>query len=221
MMRIYVICEGQTEETFVNELLAPVFAPRHIFLLPSIVGKPGHKGGNVKFERLFTDIRHFLLNNTTAYCTTFIDYYGLRPDFPGKSAATQKAPISDKAAAVQEGMVSELKRRGLDEALRRFIPYVQMHEYEGLLFSDPAKFAKGIYQPTMEAPFRAIREQFSSPEAINDDPNSAPSKRILALVPQYEKPIYGLLAATEIGLATMRAECTLFDNWLKRLAALG
>ncbi len=58
MIRVHVICEGQTEELFVNELLAPAFQSKHILLFPSLIGKPGHKGGNINFDRLFPDIRN-------------------------------------------------------------------------------------------------------------------------------------------------------------------
>ena len=71
MTRVYVICEGQTEEMFVNELLQPMFSNQGVYLMPSLIGKPGHKGGNFKFERLCTDVRNYLLNDKNSYCTTF------------------------------------------------------------------------------------------------------------------------------------------------------
>ncbi|WP_420461729.1 DUF4276 family protein [Candidatus Palauibacter sp.] len=42
-------------------------------------------------------------------------------------------------------------------------------------------------------------------------------KRIVELVPRYQKPLHGVLAALEIGLETMRSECPHFDGWLRRL----
>lgn len=83
MVRVHIICEGQTEETFINEVLMPDFSRKGIYLYPALIGRPGHKGGNVKYSRMKTDIEN-RLNDEEAYCTTFFDFYGLHPDFPGK-----------------------------------------------------------------------------------------------------------------------------------------
>ncbi|MDM1695920.1 DUF4276 family protein [Thiopseudomonas alkaliphila] len=220
MIRVHVICEGQTEEMFVKELLQPVFVPKGIFLLPALVGKPGHKGGNFRFERLYADVEKRLLGDTTSFCTTFFDYYGLPQSFPSKDAGASQADIANKADAIQQAMVLELSKKLGDDAMRRFIPFVQMYEFEALLFSDPVAFAKGIDKQSLVPQLAKIAEQFETPEHINNSPDTAPSKRIEALIPSYEKPILGSLAALEIGLNTMRNNCPLFNNWLERLEAL-
>ena len=115
----------------------------------------------------------------------------------------------------------DLRAKIGDEPMRRFIPYVQMHEFEGLLFSDASSLADGINRRDLDEAFRAIRDNFNSPEDINDRPDSAPSKRIKQLYGGYEKPLHGSLAAIEIGIDTIRRECPLFDGWLIRIEALG
>ena len=100
---------------------------------------------------------------------------------------------------------------------RRFVPYVMMHEFEGLLFSDTTRFAHGIGRPELSPKFQAIRDAFATPEEINDSPITAPSKRIVNLVPGYEKPLMGTLAVLEIGLDAIREECPLFRAWIERL----
>ena len=100
---------------------------------------------------------------------------------------------------------------------RRFVPYVVMHEYEGLLFSDPNGFAHGIGRPTLASQLQAIRDEFRTPEEINDSPDTAPSKRVKQLYQGYQKPLMGVLAAEEIGLDAIRAECPLFDKWVEQL----
>lgn len=220
MIRVHVICEGQTEEMFVNELLRPVFLNKGLHLIPSLVGKPGHKGGNFKFERLCSDVKNRLLGDRRAYCTTFFDYYGLPQNFPGKEEKSLQTDITTKAKTLQEAMTAELNRLIGGEAMRRFIPFVQMYEFEALLFSDPEAFAKGIGEIHLEQTFRQIVQQFNSPEHINDSPNTAPSKRIETLIRGYEKPLMGTLAALEVGLSAMREKCLLFDDWLKRLEML-
>ncbi len=95
-----------------------------------------------------------------------------------------------------------------------------MHEFEGLLFSDCAAFSRGIGKPELESRFQEIRDQFTTPEEINDSPETAPSKRVEALVPGYQKPFLGNLAILEIGLERIRTECPLFDAWLRQLENL-
>ena len=102
----------------------------------------------------------------------------------------------------------------------RFVPFVVMHEFEALLFSDCEAFARGIGRPDLGVDLQRIRDHFEHPEEINDSPHSAPSKRIEVLVPGYQKPLMGTLAALEIGLGTMRDECPHFGHWLDRLEGL-
>ena len=100
---------------------------------------------------------------------------------------------------------------------RRFVPYIVMHEFEGLLFSDPNGFGLGVGRSQLSPSIRAIREDFGTPEEINDSPDTAPSKRIEGLMPGYQKPLHGLQAAQEIGLDAIRRECPQFSNWLDQL----
>ena len=103
----------------------------------------------------------------------------------------------------------------------RFVfPYVQMHEFEGLLFSDVGTFERVIPGAPIDD-LRSIRAAFDRPEDINDDPNTVPSKRIRQLIPMYRKRLHGPGVAGEIGLDAIRSECPRFDGWLHRLEALG
>ena len=222
MIRLYIICEGQTEEGFVNNLLFHHFISRNIQPIPIVIGERGHKGGNVSFPRLRRNVRNSLRQENACYCTTLFDYYGLPPDFPGKSESKTKRVLSDIAEAFSASFENSLKAEIGENSMRRFIPYVQMHEFEALLFSDPERMASGFIKPYLHADFERIRNQFPTPEHINDSPNTAPSKRIIRFFPGYElqKPLYGTLAALEIGLPKIRQECPLFDDWLTQLENL-
>ncbi len=221
MKRVHVICEGQTEETFVNELLAPHLLAFDVLPVASLVGKPGHKGGNVTTIRMSRDICLRLLGDKHAWCTTFFDYYGLATDFVGKAAAERLAGFAQKAQAVEDALRAQILAQTDDNEIRRFIPYIQMYEFEGMLFSDPERMAAGLFANEVGADLVAIRRAFASPEEINDSPETAPSKRILGLVPSYDKPLCGSLAAIEIGLPGIRNACLRFDAWVGRLEALG
>jgi len=157
--------------------------------------------------------------------TTMVDYYALpqlgEKAWPGRAEASRRPRHREKAPLVErallEDVVAEMGHRFNPE---RFVPYVVMHEFEGLLFSDCAAFSKAIGLPMLEGKFRQIRDQFATPEEINDSPDTAPSKRIIGLVPGYEKPLLGVLAALDIGLSPIRAECPHFDSWVIRLEKL-
>jgi hypothetical protein len=221
MKRVHIICEGQTEETFVNEVLAPYLARREVFPAASLVGKPGHKGGFVTTERMTRDIKLRLLGDRQAWCTTFFDFYGLDADFVGKQEATQCRSHEEKAQIIERSLRSHVLQETNDGVIQRFIPYVQMYEFEGLLFSDPARLASGLFEAHLEPKFALIRNSFGSPEEINDSPLTAPSKRIMKLMPGYEKPLYGSLAAIEIGIDVMRQECRRFDQWVQKMENAG
>ena len=220
MTRIHVICEGQTEEAFVNELLLEAFARRGVYLIASLLGRPGHKGGNVGFERLLTDVKGRLWGDTGAFCTTFFDFYGLSEDFPGKRSAQSLTMIDTKADCLLAALKQELQKHIGETSLRRFIPYVQMYEFEGLLFSDPQTLATCLGQASLGAHLQKIREAFASPEDINNSPDTAPAKRLQKLYPPYRKTLDGPIAAKKIGLRTIRRECRRFDAWLQRLETL-
>jgi hypothetical protein len=102
----------------------------------------------------------------------------------------------------------------------RFLPFVVMHEFEALLFSDCEGFARGIARPELAASLQRERDQFADPEEIDDSPISAPSKRVARLMRSYQKPLHGPLAALEIGLPRIRAACPHFARWLSGLEAL-
>lgn len=129
-------------------------------------------------------------------------------------------PITLKAAAVENALSEDICNElgdGFDPD--RFVPFVVLHEFEGLLFSDCALFSQGIGRPDLVDEFQAVRDEFGSPEEINDSPFTAPSKRVEGLVQGYEKPLLGTLAVLEIGLANIRRECPHFNEWLSGLEA--
>lgn len=214
MIRVHVICEGQTEEAFIKELLVESFLAKGILLLPALIGKPGHKGGNFKFDRLLPEVKNRLLGDKDCYCTTFFDFYGLPETFPGKREVNCNDAIERKSTKVNDALVTKLTEKLGVGVMRRFIPFIQMYEFEGLLFSDPLKMAIGMDKPELAKYFQKIANEFTSPEHINNSVQTAPSKRIIHVVRGYEKPLTGILASLEVGLCSMRDQCQLFDQWL-------
>lgn len=110
-------------------------------------------------------------------------------------------------------MEAEISR---DIADRRFVPYIQMHEFEALLFSSNAGvkkyWSKEKYQMVEE-----IINAFDNPECINTSPEGAPSKRLLAISPDYQKVLDGNILALEVGIDTILAQCPRFAAWVHEL----
>jgi len=222
MNRIVVIVEGKTEFEFVNSVLAPELGERGVYLLPRLIGKPGHKGGIRPYDSAKKDILACLKGERSAFCTTMFDYYGMPATWPGVCEAKGKPAMSIPA------IVEPAIRKDIAAALgdsynpQQFIPYVQMHEFEALLFSDIEKL-RYCYPDKKEAIERLAGEaaKFESPEVINDDPETAPSKRILKEVQGYQKIIAGCITALAITLPKLRGKCKHFGSWVSELEKLG
>jgi hypothetical protein len=222
MTRICVVVEGRTERAFISGVLAPLLGRRGVYIAARLIGTREHQGGGVTIHRLKKDILRFLQQDRESVCSTMFDYYGLAADFPGKDRIAANQSTSMKAEIIEAGLQDEIAREmssSFDS--RRFIPYVQMHEFEGLLFSDPASLAASLRNPGSEEQFRDIRRAFGSPEDINDEYETCPSRRIMNIHPRYDKPTGGVIAAHAIGLEKMREECPHFSDWIGRLESLG
>lgn len=225
MTRLLIHVEGQTEESFVNEVLAPhLFGFGYTNVSARLVGNArqrDRRGGIKAWRVVRKDIMNHLKGDVGCLATTMVDFYALPQTgegaWPGRAEAAQLA-FPNKADSIESALLADIcSEMGAGFEQSRFVPYVMMHEFEGLLFSDTSKFGTGIGRPDLSPHFQAIRDQFTTPEEINDSPQTAPSKRILDLLPGYEKPLMGSLAILEIGLDAIRQECPLFRGWMERL----
>lgn len=226
MPRLLVHVEGQTEEGFVNEVLrSHLVGAGYHSVEARIVGNARQRrrrGGIRPWPSVRTDIMNHLRQDQTCIATTMVDYYALPQDgagaWPGRAQAVASGSAAQKGQRVQDAVQTDLaSAMGHSFDVSRFAPFVVMHEFEGLLFRDCESFSRAIYRVDLEAGFREIRAGFATPEDINDSPETAPSKRIEALVPGYQKPLLGVVAVLEVGLHRIRAECPHFDSWLSDL----
>lgn len=212
MTRVRVIVEGPTERSFVQQILAPFLWPVGVYVSAIILGVPGHKGGRTSYARVKKDILRQLSEDRGAYCSTMFDFYGLGKSFPGTPLPPHLANV-DKVLHLERAMKDDIIAHVPD--LRpdvRFIPYLQLHEYEALLFSDPEAFATAISEPHLAGQLRNIRQMFPTPEDIDDSPTDAPSKRILRLCRSYNKVLDGTRAAAAVGVPAMQHECLHFRD---------
>ena len=102
------------------------------------------------------------------------------------------------------------------DGLWRFTPNLQLHEFEALLLAEP-KALKHFYPDRADAVVELCNDISGlEPEEVNDGQFTAPSKRILHRIPDYDKVVAGTLVALEIGLATLRARCPHFGAWTRQ-----
>jgi len=226
MPRLYLFAEGQTEQTFADTVLKPHPGNLGLYLQPPVLiahaRKKGrvHRGGGRKYVPMKNDIQERLAQEKggDVFFTTMIDLYAISAEFPGLVAAEKLRHIPYKRVEALEQAFAE------DIGDDRFIPYIQLHEYEAYLFSDVSWF-KYFYDhhERQIADLKAIADGYASPELIDDGQHSAPSKRIVAKLPDYDdaKPIVGPQVAELIGLDVIRDRCPHFAAWLSRLENLG
>ena len=203
MIQLAISVEGPTEEEFVNNILADHLRARGVEPQPILLN------GNITIERLASDMARLIWKFDRV--TSLVDFYGFR----------------DKNSLTPE-QLEERIHKTVDTKINRswnqtrVFPYVQQYEFEGLLFSDVDAFAKLIdVSPKSIQALQNIRSQFQTPEDINDNRNTAPSKRIKKIVPRYKKKVDGPLLAMEMGLDKIRTECRRFNGWVTCLESLG
>jgi hypothetical protein len=216
MKRVFVLCEGPTELTFVREILQPEFPVLHLIaILPGKTYAKRQSGGNIKYARAKPDILNALKMDPQCFCTTMFDYYGLGDDFPSQEEPRGESP-EDKAARIERAVNREVaKKLGPSFNPTRFRCYLSMHEFEGLLFSDPTQLALGLGRAEIEEDLRAERASVATPEHLNNDPENAPSKRLRRICPVYDKVVGGNVAALSVGIGAMKRECAHFHQWLE------
>lgn len=225
MKQLYIFCEGQTEQGFCIQVLQPHLFPQGDGLIHTLaVGEKDHHhlygiGRRMKYER----VRKFICNTIkqregkNVFFTTLFDLYALPADFPGTNANVRN-PANPTPFIL-----------ALEEALRqhigyyRFIPYLQLHEFETMLFADPEAFRKSFENCEDEIQrLKAIAASEPSIEHINNGRTTAPSKRIIDVIPEYDgrKSSAGPDIAAAIGIRLIRAKCPHVDLWLVQLENL-
>ena len=223
MTRVVVICEGQTEETFVRDVLEPHFSQSGLYLhAQTIETSPGHRGGALNYERVQRQLRNTLKQKSAPVVTTFFDLYRLDKRFPGFDTAMARGSMEAKVEALNAALAADVVALAQCDPTR-FIPHIQPHEFEALLFSDVATLTGvELSWARNTAELRAIRQQADTPEHINDKPETKPAAHLERLLksPRFSKVDHGPIAAARMGLLCIERECLHFSAWLHRLRAL-
>ncbi len=220
MKRIIIICEGQTEQQFCNDVLQKYFNQKGISLQNPAIKKTG--GGIVNWEALKYQIETHLRQDSTAIVTTLIDFYGIHEHhkYPNwKIASNNKVQKNAGMDLMEKGMLEDVKNHN------RFIPYIQLHEFEALLFSDISIFDKN-FETNEILDYEYLKQTIienPNPEMINDGSQTAPSKRLSKIIKGYfsdnenMKVFYGSILTYDIGLNKIKEKCPRFNNWISML----
>ncbi len=210
---IYVYCEGSTEEAFVNRVLAPYLAYSQIYCTPIVCKSGGkhqktYRGGILSYEKIKHELILLCKQHQHEAVTTLLDFYGMPTETPGIDH--QETDIYTKIQTIERIIEEDIGMPNLNF-------HFNLHEFEGLLFSLPEAFEM-ITEPEIVKKISQIRNDFDNPEYIDHGRDTAPSKRILQLIPSYAKVRYGTELSEYIGIERMRKECPHFDRWIREIA---
>jgi len=217
MRRISVLVEGQTEEKFIKEVLTPYLIKKStikaINIQPVIIKTATSAkgvqrvGGYTTYAKMKKQIQTLL--DSSDIVSMMFDYYGLPDDFPAISE-TSNMPIYAKIDYLYKNASKNINNR-------KFIPYISLHEFETLIFVDPAVSAKSLPIAKAEQSLRDVIRQFDNIEKINDGATTHPSIRIAQIYPEYKKDREGIIITQKIGIDDIRSKCQNFDDWINRL----
>ena len=222
MIRLHITTEGATELQFTEKVLAPHLGNFNVIadarsVLTSKDNRRGkeYRGGLVTYAKAKQDIQNWMKQDNHPECrfTTMFDLYALPNDFPGYTEARAQQNAYEKVKILETRLAEDI---GDD----RFIPYVQLHEFEALIFADPQQLDWEYLEHDQAIARLTAMVADKNPELINDTPETAPSKRILKEIPEYDKVTAGVAVAEKIGLQPLRAKCKHFDEWVSLLENL-
>ncbi len=231
MKRLHFMVEGPTEREFVNNVLGPhllqygkVCDARLLTTSRDWSGGCFYKGGMVSYGKLKYQLELAIKEDHSegSLFTTMLDYYGLPNNFPGLSAVPENANPKNIVTNVENALLCDISRAFPSLAIATiFVPNIMCHEFESLLLSDCTMLAD--YYIGSEASLSTLSmqvNQIGDPELVNSSPDTAPSKRILAAIPEYDKVTAGALVAMDIGLPLLRQKCVRFNEWISKLETL-
>lgn len=222
MQEVIVLVEGQTEERFIKQIVAPTLHGLRIYLKPQLVStSPTGRGGALTIDRFLRHARNTLRQKPQAVLSSFIDLYALDTDFPRFQESRDVGNVYKRVELLEQALHALVVQRTPCRT-DRFVPHIQPHEFEGLLFANVDALAST--EPTWAkalSRLRKVRSAFESPEHINDGYETKPSKRLENLLhPKYRKTTHGPRIAARISLETIEQECAHFRHWMNRLRGL-
>lgn len=228
MIRVNVIAEGQSEMHFAQGPLNKYLGGNPYIISYALLTsrdkhtKRPHRGGIPNYQKAKNDIIIALKEKSKPYVSTMFDFFQLPSDFPGYQKSLQCSDHLESVHILESSMQADIAKSLPNQDVdHRFIPYIQLHEFEALLFTD-IQILKNEYCSLEEK--SRIDQLYEStknipPEDINHGEETAPSKRLLAAV-DYKKGKLPSDLLEAITIKTIRQRCPHFSEWLDRLQAL-
>jgi hypothetical protein len=221
---LHMLVEGDAELNFVKRVLAKHLGKYDVVtdvrkVCTSRNNRAGkvYRGGMSGYSKTKGDISAWLKERSRndSRFTTMLDLYALPAAFPGSEDGARQNGAYKKVQVLEEALAKDI-----DDW--RFIPYIQLHEFEALIFCDPQQLDWEYIEHEEAAGIRRLVEMVGdqNPELINDGPETAPSKRILRELPGYKKATVGVSVVEKIGLPLLREKCPHFSEWVSRLEQL-
>lgn len=212
MKRIYIVVEGQTEQEFVNSMMAPYLRNFAIYSVTPVLIRTSRsgRGGMINYQHLHNTVRMLLQSSQSDFIvTTFIDFFRIPDTMPKYHECMAKPDDMQRIEALEKAMSENISDN-------RFFSYIQLHEFEALLFSDNKGF-ESYFDGNEAEQTSVIIARYKNPEDINSSPEGAPSKRLLSIKPDYNKVLEGNLIALEIGINVIIEKCSRFAEWIKTI----
>jgi len=221
---LVVLCEGETEMDFVGALLTEHLSQFGIRTRPILLGKKLKRdvatapGGVFKYGAVYRHITASLrqYSSETSHVTTMLDLYAFPTDFPDYEDVVRNKVSVTRAVALETAMRYQVNSP-------RFIPHIQLHEFEALVLSKREELKPEFEEPLATAGVAALDENIGAlaPEEIDQTVEGAPSKRLSRFLPGYRKREMGVSVTRRIGWEHLRTACPHFGSWLQSLEALG
>lgn len=225
MVILNILVEGQTEAKFVKEVLKPHLNPQGIYPKPYLVTTDRSQnicGGSANYAKIKNEINRLWRekNSQPVMLTTMFDLYGLPTGFPNFDQANKLSDPYLKVKYLEDSFAGDIDDH-------RFIPYIQLHEFEALIFTDLRETyiyfpQNDQYKKDIDRLFVECNRKYPSPELINENIATAPSKRLEKVIPNYKKLKTSLATQViaKIGLVKIREKCPHFDRWVTQLEGL-
>lgn len=224
---VHILCEGQTEQGFIDDVLKPYLMAEGVTAVKSVIVTTNRRlnarGGMLSYQQAVRDLNLMMKSSLDGpyekhVFTTMFDLYALPNDFPGYQDAMALTDRYVRVESLEEAFAVNI---GDD----RFVPYIQLHEFEALVFCG-IQYLKDLY-PDCEKGCQLLLEAMNvqpNPELINDSPETAPSKRLIKAIEEesqthynYNKPMTGKYIAGKVGVDGLKARCRHFSEWVERL----
>lgn len=216
MKRLVIIAEGDAEESFVNNILSLHFTSLGLYNNIQCFKIKKSNGGISKYSDVKKDIINTLYENDVIV-STMLDFYRLPSSFPGKQDGLTLPTHLHQVELIEERLKEDIEITQ-QCTFNNLIPYIQLHEFEALIFSS-INGVDALFEPSefKRKDMIQVIQDFPNPEDINDQPNTAPSVRLMKLIPGYEKVLYGIEILQQHGMPTLLARCPHFRDWVNKL----